>query len=209
MNRALFLLALVAMMMASCQQESLVDTQLDSFDLSNASMEDVLADANLEEIQTFGDPATEGRKKHRRDSLCTPVAIEDLQAAIKEYIANNYAGAEIVRACQMLSTGNFVVMIKVGEKEFKLVEFTSDGQFVKELDPRKKGPKGPGRHLTPVDPANLLASITDYIAQNYAGAVIKRAGTNANGEFIVTFEVNGTLKSLLFDASGNFVKELR
>ena len=209
MNRAFLLMAFAAIMMTSCQQDSLVDAGLDSAFLSTTLTDDDLSASELFEFQPTGDPSQEGRKKHRRDSLCKPIAIEDLQLAITDYIAANYSGSEIVRACQMLSNGNIIVMVKVGENEFVILEFTQDGQFVKELEVHKKGPKGPGRHLTPVDPANLPSAITDYLDTNYSGSTIQKAGTNSLGEYVIAIEWNGGRKLLLFDASGNFLKELK
>lgn len=209
MNRAFLLMAISAIMMTSCQQDSLVDVGLDSSLLTSTSTDDELSASDVFELQSTGDPAQEGRKKHRRDSLCKPIAIEDLQLAITDYIAANYTDSEIVRACQMFSNGNIIVMVKVGENEFVILEFTQDGQFVKELEVRKKGPKGPGRHLTAVDPANLPAAITDYLSANYSGSTIQKAGTNSLGEYEITIEWNGGRKLLLFDASGNFLKELK
>ncbi len=56
---------------------------------------------------------------------------------------------------------------------------------------------------------SLLPAITDYIAANYPGASIKRAGTGRDGKFVVIIQLaDNSLKMLLFDAGGNFVTEL-
>lgn len=65
-----------------------------------------------------------------------------------------------------------------------------------------------GSHsLTTVDVSSLPASVTSYISTNYAGATIKEAKKDANGNFVLLITLNSTLKLLLFKADGTFVKE--
>lgn len=60
--------------------------------------------------------------------------------------------------------------------------------------------------LTEIDVATLSASITTYIAENYAGATTERAGTTSQGGYVVQLVLaDGTKTALLFDASGAFV----
>ncbi|MVM32871.1 hypothetical protein GO755_22720 [Spirosoma sp. HMF4905] len=61
--------------------------------------------------------------------------------------------------------------------------------------------------LTAVDVASLPAAITTYITTNYAGATIKDARKDADGNFLIAITVNNSLKLLLFKADGTFVKE--
>ncbi|GAB3990757.1 hypothetical protein GCM10028807_18500 [Spirosoma daeguense] len=63
------------------------------------------------------------------------------------------------------------------------------------------------RSLTVVDVASLPATVTTYISTNYAGATIKEAGKDKNGDFVVSITVDGGVKLLLFKADGTFVKE--
>ncbi|MBK9107476.1 MAG: hypothetical protein IPM92_03615 [Saprospiraceae bacterium] len=208
MKSILSLMAFVAILMASCQQESLVETGLETGTLELTGNNDESGTDEGLNADLGADPSTMGKKKHRRDSLCKPIAIEDLPASITDYIASNYANVLAKRACE-LRNGNIIVLIQLGEKEFKILEFGPDGTFIKELDPKKKGPKGKRKHLKPVDPNTLPSLITEYLDANYQGNVLKRAGSTKSGEYMIAIEVNGLLKVLLFDANGNFVKELK
>ncbi|GAB4021892.1 hypothetical protein GCM10028808_68020 [Spirosoma migulaei] len=62
-------------------------------------------------------------------------------------------------------------------------------------------------NLTVVAVSSLPAAVTTYITTNYAGATIKDARTDADGNFLVAITVNNSLKLLLFKADGTFVKE--
>lgn len=61
-------------------------------------------------------------------------------------------------------------------------------------------------NLTAVDAATLPAAITTYISTNYAGATIKEALKDAKENYMVAITVNSTIKLLLFDATGAFLK---
>lgn len=62
-------------------------------------------------------------------------------------------------------------------------------------------------NLTTVDVASLPAAITTYITTTYAGATIKEAKKDAQGNYSVVITVNSIGKLLLFKADGTFVKE--
>lgn len=63
--------------------------------------------------------------------------------------------------------------------------------------------------ITEIDIATLSATISAYIATNYAGATINKAGVDSLGNFYVKImKADSSYIGLLFDASGNFVKEL-
>ncbi|MBP6385415.1 MAG: hypothetical protein KA327_02235 [Pseudarcicella sp.] len=62
--------------------------------------------------------------------------------------------------------------------------------------------------LTAVDPSTLSTTINDYIATNYAGALIKFAGKDEKGQTVIGLTVNDTRTGLLFDANGVFVQKL-
>ena len=74
-------------------------------------------------------------------------------------------------------------------------------------DSLHRHPSGPGS-LTAVAPADLPAPVTAYINANYAGATIKEARKDGNGNLVVLITLNGTVKLLAFKADGTFVKEL-
>ena len=56
------------------------------------------------------------------------------------------------------------------------------------------------RSLTAVDVASLPAAVTSYISTNYAGATIKEAKKDSNGEYAVAITLNNARKVLLFKA---------
>lgn len=62
--------------------------------------------------------------------------------------------------------------------------------------------------LTEVDLATLSATITGYISKTYAGAIIKKAGKDKEGNFHILIEKDGKPIGLLFNADGTFNKEL-
>lgn len=65
------------------------------------------------------------------------------------------------------------------------------------------------RNITEIDIATLPTTISTYINTNYAGATIQKAGVDSLGRyFIQIMKSDSTYIGLLFDASGNFVREL-
>ena len=63
-------------------------------------------------------------------------------------------------------------------------------------------------NLTAVDAATLPAAITTYISTNYAGATIKEALKDAQGNYVVAITVSSVVNVLAFKADGTFVKVL-
>lgn len=63
--------------------------------------------------------------------------------------------------------------------------------------------------LTKVDIATLPASITTYIAANYAGATILEAGRDSRGIFVVRISANNQSNVLAFNADGTFKADLK
>ena len=156
----------------------------------------------------------------------TPLALTDLSQTIKDYVAANYAGANIVKA-GTASDGKIFVMLKTATKPVVLV-FLADGTFLQACEkhngPHNGGPgnggpghggpgHGGGHHngpdLTSVDITLLPADISAYITTNYAGAVIKKAGTDANGNYFIMIDFNGKPLILVFNADGSFSKEIK
>lgn len=62
--------------------------------------------------------------------------------------------------------------------------------------------------LTELEIAALPATITDYITKTYAGATIKKAGKDKEGNTHVLIEKDAKPIGLLFNANGVFQKEL-
>jgi len=56
--------------------------------------------------------------------------------------------------------------------------------------------------------SELPVTISSYIRSNYATAVIKQAGKNAEGAYFVGISIDSKIKILLFNADGTFGKEL-
>jgi len=61
-------------------------------------------------------------------------------------------------------------------------------------------------NLTAVDATSLPTAITTYISTNYAGATVKEALKDAQGNYVVAITINSAVKVLLFKADGTFVK---
>lgn len=62
--------------------------------------------------------------------------------------------------------------------------------------------------LTIIATTSLPATVTSYITTTYAGAVIKQAGKDSAGKFLVLITVNSVTKLLVFNADGTFNTEL-
>lgn len=125
------------------------------------------------------------------------VAASDLPAAITSYVADNYPGANIQRAKQLLSGTYFV---KIDTPGYILI-FDGEGVFIEATvifyHCRPLG--------TPVDVATLPAAVTDYIAANFTNAEIKVAFEKNNGMLIVGIFSEEGRKIVGFDADGNFL----
>ncbi|GAB3028442.1 PepSY-like domain-containing protein [Spirosoma pulveris] len=63
-------------------------------------------------------------------------------------------------------------------------------------------------NLTAVDIATLPTAITTYITATYAGATVKEAFKDNQGNYVVAITVSSSIKLLLFNASGTFVKAI-
>jgi hypothetical protein len=134
----------------------------------------------------------------KRDSL-TQIAPADLPAAIRTYIAANYAGAVINTAAKDANRG-YVVMITQNEQR-KGLFFNLDGTFNKEVG-RKVGDRP-----TLIAASALPANVTSYITANYAGSTIKAAGKTGSGTFKVMIQTTkNELIELSFAADGTFVQ---
>ncbi|HRG68365.1 MAG: hypothetical protein JNL65_12815 [Saprospiraceae bacterium] len=84
---------------------------------------------------------------------------------------------------------------------------TGESTTALELGQRHRPERDSSCRKIPID--SLAPSILDYIAVNYPGATIKRAGSGKAGKIVVIIQLaDKSLKMLLFDAGGNFVSEL-
>ncbi|PSR53209.1 hypothetical protein AHMF7605_06535 [Adhaeribacter arboris] len=70
------------------------------------------------------------------------------------------------------------------------------------------GGSGKNCQVEEVEVTDLPAAITAYVAENYAGATVERAGkANNRGYILHVKKSDGTLVGLFFDANGTFVSE--
>lgn len=167
---------------------------------------DASTDVSLETVST-----TAARLAIESDSVTThvckgkltEVAVADLAAAITTYISTTYPSSTIKFAAKD-DSGKIVVTILLADGTTpKGLIFNADGTFKEELKHFDHKAK-----LTEVAVANIPAAITSYITTTYAGAVIKKAGTNADGQYFVGIVLDSKVKVLLFNADGTFNKEL-
>ena len=200
MKKILGLMTLCVIGLVSCQKDT-TDLSSDQF-LAGIVAEDINTGETTSALE-FGQ-----RGRPERDSACHKISLDSLSQTIKDYIAANYPGSTIKRAGTH-KDGNIIVIIKLTDGSFKILQFDVNGAFVKELQLKGHKHDGHGHHLTEVDITSLLVTITDYIDANYAGATINRAGMTRNGEFIISISLNGDRKVLLFDANGVFVRVLK
>lgn len=80
-------------------------------------------------------------KTHKGGKGGTPVAVADLSATIKAYIAANYAGATAEKAFTN-AEGKFFVVIKKADATFVGLGFNADGSFISEMSKKRKGGHG-------------------------------------------------------------------
>lgn len=141
--------------------------------------------------------------KTKKDKNLTTVDVTTLSAAIKDYVATNYAGGIITSAATNAS-GEFYVVVTKADGTTVGLKFTSAGVFVKVLE-------GKGKHnLTAIDPTTLSVAITTYVTTNYATATISKAYTDPSGNYYVSLTLaDGSKVRLQFDSAGVFVKVLK
>jgi hypothetical protein len=142
-----------------------------------------------------------GNHKHSHSNNHTPVALADLLPAIKTYIDTNYAGATI-RMAHKESDGTFDVFVATASGAKLNINFSVAGDFVAvSSDDIHHSDNG-----TVMPIADLPATITAYIASNYAGATTVAAKKELDGSISVNIVKEDGLKlELKFDATGTFV----
>lgn len=187
------LLAVTGLWATSCQKDG---SGLTPATETAADFESVVSTAARYAALT--DSVTVGKCKGK----LTEVATADLAAAVTTYINTTYPGAEIKFAAKD-AEGKLVVAIVLADGTPKGLLFNADGTFKQELKHQEHKAR-----LTKVEISALPAVITAYITANYAGAEVKQAGTNADGEYFVGILLDGKVKILLFKADGSFNKEL-
>ena len=191
MKKSLILLtALCGLFLSSCKQQYVAPSELDAvFNSMQASSARSAADT---------DPVTQQKCKGRLN----PIDITALATSITSYINTNYAGA-IIKFAGKDDKGQTVVGFEANGVRTGLL-FDANGAFVQKLEKFAEKSK-----LTEVAVTTLPASITAYVASKYAGFSIKRAGIDADGNYLVGLDNGTNHKVLKFDAKGNFVTELQ
>ncbi len=192
MKKVLFLLTVVSgFFLASCKnQDATPSTTLDQV---FASMQ-----ASAARTAAVNDTVTKGKCKGK----LTSIDVATLPSTIITYINANYAGA-VIKFAGKDDKGQIVVGLTVGTVETGLL-FDANGVFIQKLERY-----GTRAKLTEVAVTALPATITAYVTKNYAGYTIKKAGTDADGNFLVGLD-NGTgHKVLKFTSSGVFTEELQ
>ena len=193
---AALLVVSLGVLIASCNKD----------DSGMSPTADTNTDLSLETVST-----TAARFSIESDSVTThvckgkltEVAIADLSTAIITYISATYPSSTIKFAAADQS-GKIVVTILLADgKTPKGLIFNADGTFKEELKHFEHKAK-----LTEVAVADLPAATTSYITTTYAGAEIKKGGTNADGQYFVGIVLDSKVKVLLFNADATFNKEL-
>ncbi|MFK8101373.1 MAG: PepSY-like domain-containing protein [Saprospiraceae bacterium] len=136
------------------------------------------------------------KKKHNcGGKMAEKIEAEDLPATITSYITENYPGVDIKGAKQV--SDKYIV----GLVDHTMLVFDESGSFVEEGSCFKHHCGGKG---IPVPIEDLPSIITDYIANNYPTAVIKKAAIK--GEKMIVGLLDGDTRIILgFDADGNLV----
>jgi len=198
MKKSLFLVfALCGLIMAGCNREDV-----------NAVQDDLTEIVQLSAARSAANGDTVTKQKCR--GKLTEIKAADLPASIKNYVAANYAGAEVQFAGKD-AAGMIAVGLKLADGTHKGLLFNADGTFNKALEKYNRGAK-----MTKVEVSALPAAITSYAASKYAGYTIKKAGKNDAGEiFVVIVKTTGTdqekrasMKVLQFNADGTFNQEM-
>jgi hypothetical protein len=159
---------------------------------------DFAADGTFVSARIF---RTNGNHHHNHAGSQTPVAIADLAASIKTYIASTYAGATITSAHKE-SDGSFDVIITTAAGANLNLNFSAAGDFVSV----SSNGNNHSNHETPIAIADLAASITTYITITYPAATITSAEKDWNGGLEVHITTAaGVRLELNFTAAGVFV----
>jgi hypothetical protein len=155
----------------------------------------------------------------KRDS----VAFSALPSSITNYLTTNYSGYTFQKAFTIKDASStlqgYVVVIQFNGNPVGL-KFDANGVFVQVLEQREgRDLLGNGHHeggcfqnrdgkqRDTIALSALPASITAYMASNYAGDTLVRASKTRDSGYIVLSKNNG-LFATFFNASGSFVSRV-
>jgi hypothetical protein len=137
-----------------------------------------------------------------RDGKCKDtVALNDLPALIKTYMANNYGGDTLVKAFKT-KEGIYVVISK--NNGVYATIFNKNLGFEKRISlPAKEG------ELVNIAQSSLPANVLNFLSATFPNYVFKKADAfKSNGTvlgYLVLINANNTRYAVAFDANGNFV----
>jgi len=105
--------------------------------------------------------------------------IDELPAAITDYVTENYPDNEIVRAA--FKDGRFLILVNAPA----ILAFDEEGNFLREINPLEHC----SRPCHRLEAGELSETITTYITENFPNATIRRACEKPRGT--VVFLTNG------------------
>jgi len=193
----LLLVASVGMWMVSCSKDNSGVNPATDASSDAVSLETISTTAARFSVES--DSVT----MHVCKGKLTEVAVADLSPVITAYISTTYPSSTIKYAAADQSGKTVVSILLADGTTPKGLIFNADGTFKEELTRVAHKAK-----LTEVAVADLPAAVTSYITTTYAGAEIKKAGTNADGQYFVGIIIDSKVKILLFNADGTINKEL-
>lgn len=179
---------------------SVAFTSCESLNLNPSSSDGESAMMDMLFLATTEDSTDVIRGHHGQCNL-TEIALEDLPAAITDYISANYPNSTIDRAGQNGNNGSFAVKITKEDGTIAGLLFNSDGGFIAE--------KTRGARPEPIDVSSLPSAITDYITANYEGATIHKAFQGNDGNYgVMLILADDSFLGVGFDSAGNYLGEL-
>lgn len=130
----------------------------------------------------------------------------ELPSSVRTIVDEQYFETYLETATSAVGLG-YELELASGENIF----FNEGGEELQSRRGRRHGhgPCGVGGDAgTIVEITDLSATITDYITTNYPDAELKKAKTNADGEYLVMIKTDEGRTVLKFDADGDFVEEV-
>ena len=218
-RRAFYALAVLTVFFTSCQKEN------QSTELEAESATIAVAASEAATGSTSGTDSVYLLQPCKRDEKRERITEAQLQASIKTYIADNYAGASFHKAFAVKNrTGNasgYVVVIYFDDKPVGLL-FSTDGNFVRVLEQRERGDlNGPGhrrggrfehrdgQQRDTIAISALPAAITAYFAGNFTIDVVVKAYRGKDNSIIIVSKNNSGVFATVFSAINGFIRRVQ
>ncbi len=125
-------------------------------------------------------------------SLSCSNAQKVVPAAVKAGFQKQFPGAENVKWEK--ENGNYEANFELKEEEYSALLDVSGNTVETEVE---------------IELSDLSATLKEYVAKNYPGKKIKEAAKITDAKGVVTYEAEVDGKDLIFDNSGNFLKEVK